>query len=66
MERALEELPGVLAVRADLGTKKVHVTYRAGEVSTAAMTEAIGRVDVRLRVRHWSHRLLAWLRRHRP
>lgn len=56
----------MLAVRADLRTKTVHVTYRAGEVQAAAMTEAIHRVDVRLRVRHWSHRLLAWLRGDRP
>lgn len=59
MARALEELPGVVAVRMDEAGKTAHVTYDPGTVSPEAMTQAIARVDVRLRVRHWLHRLLS-------
>ena len=58
MARALEELPGVVAVQMDEAGKTAHVTYDAGAVSTDAMTQAIARVDVRLRIRHWLH---GWL-----
>jgi copper chaperone CopZ len=65
--RALEELPGVKAVQMDEAGKTARVTYDAGAVSVDAMTQAIARVDVRLRIRHWLHR---WLgpraRRSRP
>ncbi len=63
MERALEELPGVLAAHVDMATKNVHVMYEPRAVSEAAMAEAVARVDLRLRVRHWVHRLLSARRR---
>jgi copper chaperone CopZ len=56
--RALEELPGVVAVRVDEAAKTAHVTYDPRAASLDAMTRAIARVDVRLRIRHWLHRLL--------
>lgn len=57
MERALEELPGVRAARVDMATKDVHVTYEGGATSRGAMEGAIARVDLRLRMQHWVHRL---------
>lgn len=65
MARALEELPGVVAVRVDEATKTAHVTYEPGTASREALTDAIARVDLRLRIRHWLHRLLLrpWTRR---
>jgi copper chaperone CopZ len=62
VERALEELPGVLEVHADLKSKRVRMIYRPEDVSTGAMTGAINRVDLRLSTRLWVHRLVAWLR----
>jgi len=64
VERALEELPGVLAAHVDMATKDVHVTYAPGKVSPAAMAAVIARVDLRLQMRHWGHWLVARLRRH--
>jgi copper chaperone CopZ len=63
--RALEELPGVVAVRVDETTKTARVTYEPGTISLDAMTQAMARVDIRLRIRHWLHRLLLrpWARR---
>ena len=65
MARALEELPGVVAVQMDEAGKTAHVTYDAGAVSLEAMTQAIVRVDVRLQIRHWLHRLLSLRARRR-
>ena len=59
MARALEELPGVVAVQMGASAKTARVTYDPGTVSVDAMTRAIARVDVRLRIRHWLHRLLS-------
>lgn len=58
MERALEELPGVVAVHVDAASKTARVTYETETVSPAEMERAIERVDIRLRLRHWFHRLL--------
>ncbi len=64
MARALEELPGVVAVHVDAASKTARVTYEAETVSRAEMERAIERVDIRLRLRHWLHRLLGpWARR---
>ena len=52
----------MLEAHADLHSKRVRVIYRPGDVSTGAMAGAINRVDLRLRIRHWVHRLVAWLR----
>ena len=52
----------MLEAHADLHSKRVRVIYRPGDVSTDAMAGAINRVDLRLRIRHWAHRLVAWLR----
>jgi len=41
-------------------TKDVQVRYRPDQVTRKAMQEAIARVDVRLRARHWLH---AWIAR---
>lgn len=63
MAGALEELPGVQAVQVDLGTKEVRVSYDPARVSTETLREAVERVDVRLRIRHWVHRFLGRRRR---
>jgi len=60
VEGALEELPGIVEARVDLATKDVYVTYRAGQVTPAAMQRAVERVDLRLRARHWLH---GWIMR---
>ena len=66
MARALEELPGVAAVHVDEVSKTARVTYEAETVSRAEMERAIERVDIRLRLRHWLHRLVGLrARRHK-
>lgn len=53
----------MLVARANFRTRRVHVTYQPGQVSREAMAAAIARVDLRLRARHWIHRLALWLGR---
>lgn len=48
-------------VHVNLATKDVHVKYRRDGVSPRAMRQAVERVDLRLRVRHWLHQWLARL-----
>ena len=45
----------------NLHTKDVRVRYRPGKVTREAMHEALARVDVRLRARHWLHTWIARL-----
>ena len=45
----------------NLHTKEVWVRYRPDKVTRKAMQEAIARVDVRLRARHWLHPWIARL-----
>jgi copper chaperone CopZ len=61
--RALEELPGVYRVDVDVRTKEARVRYDPARITHEALREAVDRVDLRLRVRHWLHR---WIRRGRP
>jgi Cd2+/Zn2+-exporting ATPase len=52
LERRLRPLDGLEALSADLVGQKLHVTYDAGKLTTAAMVDAVGRAGMRMWLEH--------------
>ncbi len=62
MKASLEGVPGVVRASVNLATKEATVEYVPGTVGRPELLRAIDRVDTRLRLGHWIHRLLARVR----